>query len=289
MAGAYTDPPNKRFAWHEDGSALVLIQNGIATAATLTQRQNANGESNTTELNLGSAGNTYWGVVFPQLRNITHVYAQTENAGGLSRLTGLLQSSTNTTNLLDGTWTTVNGAFALTSGLIGTTWRSGIQSATMTGVKALRFGFTSSGGSNNTTMSHLHLYGTYATGQTPDRLELWHPTVDAPLSNYPAWFDWGDIVQGVSTTRAFRVKNMSSTFLATGVTVSFSALTDSSSAFTNAHTFSLDNTTFSSTASISAIAAGSISSTVYAKFAATSTQPISVWAGNVKAAATTWS
>jgi hypothetical protein len=104
----------------------------------------------------------------------------------------------------------------------------------------------------------------------------------------PAYFDWGNVAQGTSQVKSFRVKNLSSTLTAGGINLSFEVLFDSGTAFKDAHQLSPDSATYSTSLSISDLGPGAISPVKYLRFAPTLTQPLSIWSGFVRAIATTW-
>jgi hypothetical protein len=165
-------------------------------------------------------------------------------------------------------------------------YRSAIQTPTaITGVKAIRI---THGSLYTKALRSVHLYGTPNSSASLDRLELWHPTLNQSLNVTPAFFDWGDVARSTTQTKQFRVKNQSSTLTANSVVGSLNVLYDSASAFADAHQFSNDGTTYTSTISIGSIAPGAICSVRYVRFSPSGSQPLSIWSGWVQAVAGSW-
>lgn len=274
MAGSFPDPPGLRMAFDRDGSDVVT-HNGSAAPTSLVQadRQKINDESMTADVSLPS-GQNYLAIIFPNLRDLVALGARFGDAG-----TYTVETSTDTTNGLDGTWTTLSGASSNTafdpSG-VGhrTTWRALSASA----IKAVRF--TVSGLGADRKVYGVHLYGSIAAGETPDRLVFTDP-LGNPLT--AAFFDWGDVPRGSSADKAFKVKNNSTTKTATTVTVSIDALTDPTPSVAAQYYLSLDGVTFSASLSIPSIAPGASVDVTLRRVTPSSAQ-LSVWDARLIAA-----
>jgi len=158
-------------------------------------------------------------------------------------------------------------------------------SAVAAGVKAVRFSIHQNGG-DDVHIGSVHLYGKTTTGQNPNRLALWHPTLNQPVE--AAYFDWGDAGQGTTADRPFRVKNLSATLSANSITCSTDALTDTSPTVLSQHTLS-NGGSFASTASAGTLAAGAISGVLTLRRTLSSSAVMGLWALRVNAVATSWS
>ncbi len=126
-------------------------------------------------------------------------------------------------------------------------------------------GWTSSSGAGTGdvgTLNHLHLYGEPDTGATEDRLEIVDPIDDeSPIS-----LSWGDVSAGQVLTQAFKIKNLSPDKAAEVIDVSAVAGSPSTSPAPHLSVeFSTNGTVFSSTLSLSSIAAGDVSGTLYVR------------------------
>lgn len=269
MAGNYPDVPAPRMPYDRDGS-VVLIGTTQQTAAIMVALNDENASTAASAV----SGGTPLTFVFPQLRDLVAVYAQS-NSGSI----GLVQVSSNTTNGTDGTWTTYAADFSDGSGA----YRNEIQSAAAAGINGIRFYGVS--GVAFTPVS-VHLYGTIATGQTPDRLSFWHPTTDVELSG--AFFDFGDIPRGGVVTKQFRLKNRSTSLTAGGITVTDEILTDTTPALAPQYTYSTDNTTYTDTLTVGSLAPNTITSIYYMRLTKPADASLGLWVARHNAVATTF-
>jgi hypothetical protein len=218
-------------------------------------------------------GVNWLGWIFPAARDISGTYFHIG-----SGTVAYLQWSSNTTNGIDGTWTTLTTSYTNGAG----NWRLNIYPLSLTGVKGMRVWLNGSGADPQ--MAHFFGQPTVAG----NRLALWHPTSDIAADG--ALFDWGDAPQTSTATKTFRVKNLSSTFTANDIAVTMVDSTDSSPSFTDAHTLSADGTTFTaSLSSIGNIAPGAISGVLHVRRVWAVNQPLSIRAAMIKAAPTSWS
>ena len=286
MAGFYPDYPSWRMAYDRDGTQLFYINNAL----TITQLTNAdmlkvNNESNDY---LGLSSSSQYGAlvfIFPELRDID-AYAYMQGSGSLAG-TITAATSADTTNGVDGTWTTLGSTFIPpTDTNVIPGYRTTITTAAVNGVKAIRFSHASQS-ARYQNPSTIHLFGEISTGQNPDRLILWHPTLDERVG--PAHFDWGDTPRSTTADKTFRVKNNSSTLQANGVRVATEVLTDATVSLLTQHAFSLDGTNFAAEQTIGDLAAGAISGTVTLRRTTTADAQLSAWALRVFSDATSWS
>lgn len=122
-----------------------------------------------------------------------------------------LEVSGDSTNGHDGTWTLLsNDTYSRD---VTNTYRNGIDSYTATMVRWLKL---RSNSSRNRTLRALHVFGGWSTGVNQDRLIGMDPVDDLRPLQGPD-LDFGDIIQGTTHERDFRVKNNSSTLTAQGV------------------------------------------------------------------------
>jgi hypothetical protein len=279
MAGLYPDVPGHRIAYDRDGSVAVSTTGATPTSLTDTEIANLNME--------GAVGhvNTSWdtkglGVIFPVPYDIVGaaiLYAAGANDWNVVDV----QTSVNTTNLVDGTWVvrgTGNTPWKAAN------WRENIASVSWSGIKAVKYHCNSSG--SNTRRANIHLYGTPSAGYLTNRLVFWHPTDSAHIG--PAYFDWGDTPRNAEVTKTFRIGNPSAD-TANGVTLTREALTDGDPANVNQYTFSLDGITWSSSLNIGNLAPGAVSPVVTVRRQVPSNAPLSLWAVRLVASATSYS
>jgi hypothetical protein len=228
---------------------------------------------------VGPAGSISF--IFPQNYTITHIYISASRSPWLT-----VQKSSDTTNLVDGTWTQIAASIAADASTPG--YRNSIVAIASppTDVKALRIHSTNSSGFS-ATLNTVQLYG-YPTA-TSDRLEFWHPTLDQSLKVTPAYMDWGDIARSSSNSRTFRVKNLSAGLTASTVTVGIEALSDGTPPITGMHTFSYLGGAFGSTTTIPSLGPGVISGVVTAQLNVDPAAPVSIWSQRLYANAASWS
>lgn len=299
MAGNYPDVPAPRIAYDRDGTVGVhLVTNtGTVQQATLTDMQRMNDEDADYADNYawyGNIGGVQYGMafVFPQLMDISGYLVQAVIAGATL---GGLQTSVDTTNGLDGTWVTVDPSWTNSYGGISIEiMRNNIVATAITQVKAVRL-LTNmgTGGSRAIRFYAIHFYGAVSVGETPDRLRVWHPTLDQPLDDNStasgAYFDWGNVQRDtVPSDRQFRIKNDSLTLTANSVTISQQAPTDTSPLVASQYTFS-DGGAFASSLNIGNLAPGVISSVISKRFSPPANAALSLWTSRTVIDAGSWS
>ena len=290
MAGTYPDVPGRRMAYDLDGTRIFRIDNAnTLTELTATEARSLNDESTANPLTVGgeNSGTNQLFFYFPEPRDLAGFFI---NQGGYSwgnpGVTAYVSSDTTTG--LDGTWSTYVSGFGLPTGLTPV-YRTSITAAASTGTRGLRFS-SFIGRLNDFVTQVVHLYGAASTGANPDRLDLWHPTSDAPVTG--AYFDWGNAQQGSTLTRTFRVKNRSSTLTANSVVLdtapSNGELTPTSPTGVSQTAVSTGGA-YAATASIGSLAPGAISSVLTLRRLTAFNAQISLSAMRVRAYAASWS
>ena len=287
MAGNYPDVPSWRMAIDRDGTAGVKIT-GLATVVSLTNAQMIllNDES-TGGFSVGfNKNNNGFAVIFPELRDLDGYFAACK--AGLAAETMKVETSVNSTNGIDGTWVTIAAAYNSTD-QISPYYRTAIQSSTVLSIKAVRVLILGVGGTADTLMLALHLFGEIAPAENPNRLALWHPTLDQRIT--PSYFDWGNTPRGSSADRTFRVKNLSTVQTANSIRVAQEILTDTVPSVAGQHTLmkASESTSFLAQVNVGALAPGAISEVVTLRRVTPSNAVLSLWCHRVFAEATTWS
>lgn len=211
--GLYPAPTDYRVLYNRDGCDGFLIDgSNVVTQMTGPQLTTLNDESDSA-VNI----NSYWavGIVFPFLVDLSRYFVAYQ--GGITP--GILETSPDTTNLLDGTWTTRANPW-VGSPNVKPHYRSATQAvAGGTGINGVRIR-KNLYGSGQTAHSLLGLH-LYAAAATLTDLQLWHPTLDQRLA--PDAFyqgnNQGDAAQGGSYDSTFRVKNLHGTQTANSIVV----------------------------------------------------------------------
>jgi hypothetical protein len=269
MAGFYPDVPDNRFAYHLDGTK-IYVQDANNTLTEITSTAPVMNDEDVDNA-YGLSGKIAMIFSFPEMRNISGYYFN-----GYWTPTSL-QVSSDTTTLLDGTWTTIANPWSLfNDGDPYPEYRQKIQTVTAGSVKALRFNM-----SDIREVRNLHLYGSIPVTSNPDRLIFWQTSTDAATGG--AYFDWGDIVQGSSQTKDFRLKNNSTTKTANSI-----SLISGNETFGMNLEFSTDGTTFTPSVNIGNLAPGAISSVLYVRRTVPTAENLQVQACYLKASAGSW-
>lgn len=283
MAGNYPDAPSNRMLLDRDGTQMYKIDSSnVVTQLNSTQVAQVNDETDG-GYQLTAQGQVAKLVIFfPELRDLAGYYF-TGGTGGNAAATAV-ETSTNTTNGIDGTWTSLT--LASYSEAVSPNFRSKIQSVSRLGIRAIRFTCQSPAISFGNYPT-VHLYGNPSSGENPDRLAIWHPTSDAHITG--AYYDWGDVPRSSSADRTCRVKNLSASLTANSIQVSFDALTDTTPSVPGQFTISDDNVTFLATINIGNLSPGGISPVLYVRRNTPADAGLSVWEPRIIAQATTWS
>lgn len=278
MAGTYPDVPGYRFAYDKDGTTMVTYSQagtGLITTRTATDMQRAN--QNQSGANFTS-GNSWLALIFPEVRTVLGYYININHDLGPGRI---LQSSTDTTNGQDGTWSTIANPFIFDNGDsidVSPGYRSNIQPINAPNIIALRMGLGYS-------IRAFHLYGSIATTESPDRLRI----VDLSGDDIAAQFDFGDIRQRNNVTKQFKVINNSATKTANNITVTLDTNPDASPTLIGQYQLSTDNTAFANAINIGTLAPGASSGALYVRDTISATAQLGPWAVRLIASANTWS
>lgn len=293
MAGNYPDVPSWRMAWDRDGTQAYLIRaiyNDIipVASADMITLNSENELFVTFNVQDSAAGNKLM-LWFPEKRDVDGFFINATGDGQESPQQVSVEVSTDTTNGIDGTWTQIKAAY-MTPQSVLPTYRTNIQSSTALGVRAIRFVWAQTTSFGHVRSKAFHVYGEPIPGANPNRLSLWHPTLDQRIT--PAHFDWGDVPRSSSADKQFRVKNLSSTLTANSIRVAQEALADAASgnpSVPGQHTLSVDGTTFLAQVNVGALAPGALSGVVTLRRNTPSNAQLGVWAHRVFAEAGSWS
>ena len=284
MAGSYPDAPGHRMAYDRDGSVVVSVDNtGVSSELDSAQKRALNNEFGSTTAGDGVSLPTggHLAVIFPEVRDLAAYFLS--SYGSYGDPSGV-QVSTDTTNGTDGTWSAVALAFSVATAYpVKPAYRQRITSVSASGIKGIRV--TKSAAGNPPSVYALHLYGA-PSSSAGDRLELWHPTLDERLG--ASALDWGNVPRGSSADQTFRVKNVSTTLTASGITVSLEAPTDTTPSVPGQHLLSYSGGAFAATAAVGNLAPGAISGVVALRRVVAANAGLGVWAARVIADATTW-
>lgn len=292
MAGNYPDVPAPRMAYDRDGTQVLHVNFSVASSTALAAStiQSLNGESNT-GYQVATDDSTSRAIVFifPQLRDISAYMVRLQETPAT---VGALERSTNTTNGIDGTWTSVVSPWSSQTTTSNLVLRNNITTQSILGVKALRFrGNTSSDSNREFRIFNIHLYGGIASGETVDRLRMWHPTLDEPLDDLNAadgaYLDWAEVTRGTTADRTFRIKNNSSSLTANSISVATQASTDANPALGPQFTYS-DGGSFATSITITSLPPGAISNVITVRRTTPTNATLALWWLRTVAEAGSW-
>jgi len=285
MAGNYPDAPSWRMAHDRDGTQWLSIDvQNIVQQFTAGQIAALNDEHETDPVTLAAGQLLRVVAIFPELRDVDGWFIGIDPLGAMA---ASVETSKDTTNGLDGTWTTLATDARPHSGAPKPGYRSAIRGATALAVRAIRFTLTAGGSQGGRYRVHtLHIYGEPAPGENLDRLELWHPTLDEKAG--PTLFDWGNVPRGSSDDRPFRVKNLSATKTARQTRVAMEVATDAAPSVPGWHLLSYNGGTFLAQVNIGDLAPGAISAPVVLRRVTPTNAALSLWTFRVFAESTDW-
>lgn len=285
MAGSYPDVPSWRMAIDRDGTQLILINNGVLTSLAASVGTTINNEADDDIIVATNRNPVYFVAIFPELRDVDGFHLNM-NVTNTNTRGYMIQTSSDTTNGLDGTWTTLATGSMGNSGQPAKPGFRIVSASTVLSVRAIRIALTD-GYNYGTVLKLFHLFGEIAPAENPNRLALWHPTLDQRIT--PAYFDWGNVPRSSSADRTFRVKNLSTVQTANSVRVAQEILTDTVPSVVGQHTLSTDGLTFLAQVNVGTLAPGAISAVTTLRRVTPSDAVLSLWAHRVFAEATTWS
>ena len=271
MAGFYPDVPGFRFEYDRDGSICTWS----GSTATVAEMQATNDEYGG-GIGAGTASIT---CAWPEVRTVTGMFMAVQHGVSYADAASI-DISADTTNGLDGTWTST-GQFLWENVLAwagpgpsttpdwcrrlgSTTPYSGGTAGGVTGwmplsfpsIRGVRLNPVYRGG---LTLWAWHIYGHWPTTENPNRLVLCDGS-GATVTN-GAYFDFGDTPRNTTATIPFRIKNISSSLTANSITVSFQALYDAAPSLIGQYEFSTGGSTYYTSHNIGSLSPGSSTGT----------------------------
>ncbi len=213
-AGSYTDAPNRRVAWDDDGSLLLWLGNGQPMVERdATVREIVNNETNAAAA--VSVDNVVGDIIiiFPELREFNGFFF---SKIGTPATYGALDTSTDTTNGVDGTWVERDANFPDPILVTPDVWRTSITSHAVSNVRGIRMHKTGTNNGDDFSVRAIHIYGEISASETPDRL-LWIDNDDDLEFSKPQ--DYGDVPRGSASDHVVYLTNNSASLAANTVLV----------------------------------------------------------------------
>lgn len=207
-AGSFPDVPSRRMAPDADGTVLYgHSETGAVVEQNQTVQTEMADEDDIDGINLG-LNSAYWvGYIFPELREVDGVYGF--HVQGI----GKIDTSGDTTNGRDGTWTNRIANYVDSTTGVYSDYRDDIASLAVSNVRGLRYEKV---GANAFAGLAFHPYGEISAGETPDRL-LWFDQSAALEFALP--IDYGDSARGMASDFVTYLKNNSGSLSAGTVQV----------------------------------------------------------------------
>jgi len=250
MAGLYPDVPSRRMAHDADGTVSGYYTNTTYTTPIEYAQAVRTGVNEDVESYTVPDFNQYghW-FIFPELREVDGSFIWA-NSGD----TRPLETSGDTTNGIDGTWTQrLADATAYASATFDRTkHRTDIDSLAVSNVRGVRIkGPTGDFPGNQDYLHHFHVYGEISPGETPDRLLF----IDEVTGlEFTAPIDYAEVPRGSSEDKEFRIKNNSASLTANTIQYTAESLSESSGGW---YTYTTPGgATYSATQSVASLAAG---------------------------------
>lgn len=281
MAGNYPDPISHRIAYERDGTVGLIVNddNSVSQVAN-SVLVNMNDE------NFNNAV-TFWrrfALIFPEPMNIKAAWATSQL--NFSNQAREIMVSPNTTNGVDGTWTTT---WANGSG-----WHQGADKVLVRSPKTpspaadnivgMRFQFFQQG-YENIDLKTIHIYGEPVN--STDRLTIWHPSSD--LKATAGYFDWGNVPRNSSQDKVFRIKNTDDIYTANDINVTLSAPTDTTPSVMGQHLLQKESAPgFAASINIPSLAPGQISEVLTLRRVTPTNAVMSLWTLRMIAHANSW-
>lgn len=291
MAGSYANVPGRRVAWDDDGTVGVYFIGGAAdvtapggpwTAIPAATAENLNSEENADFLGVGTSNTSQnWAcLIFPELRDLKGFFSRVRAAtSGGHRV----DTSADTTNGLDGTWTNRSTADTGWTGIGALDdYRDSIASLSVSGIRSVRFKFQGANVAEQWFWRNLHVYASIASGQTPDRL-LWID--DTTGLEFVLDKDYGDIPRGSARDIIIKLKNNSGSLTANTIAGAREDLYLGSAAW---YTYSIGGGAYGSTFSITSLAAGATSSAITLRQDVADAATLSVHAARAYVTVASW-
>lgn len=286
MAGSYPNVPSRRMAWDADGCvSLYWSATTAAVELNASEQVEFNDEDYVKISPWPTLADFYVGVIFPELREIDG-YVFVGDGNGTTSSTALVEGSGDTTNGRDGLWSTIAASYSWTKNGDLTSYRTDIQTAAVSNQRGIRLNWDSwdQTGPSVDEPVLLHLYGTIATGETPDRL-LW--VDNATGSEFGLPIDYGDIPRGSAEDTEVKLRNNSGTLTASSVQVTAEALYLASGSW---YTFKEAGGSFQATLPLaSSIGAGADSPVLTVRRITPDAETLGLHAGRAFASVGSWS
>lgn len=294
MAGYSSLVSARKICFSQDGtivgydSATAAAYRGLVNVCSAGDLLQLDGESPAEDTSIVTVASNYLTAyaLFPELRDLSYMLLRYGTTSSTTNPTHTVATSPDTTNGIDGSWTTitVTGTLSYVTNNVDW-WRANAPaslSGAVTGIKGVRFQTSGSTFGTGTGWRGWHIWGHKYSGQTPDDIVF----LDTGLTTeFAADYDFGDVLAASATQDiTIAVKNVSGTKTANSIVLTMVGSNPSD------YLISIDaGSTFGSTKTITSLAAGATQNVVLrlAPPAATAGN-YTPRAANLKASVTSW-
>lgn len=161
-----------------------------------------------------------------------------------------------------------------------------VASSTSRGVKAVRVHVIDSSVTYDT-LVNIQLFGSPQSVGPSARVDFWSVATDTALTADA--FDWGNVPVGSSSTKTFRIKNLSGDKTAVNTRVrAVKGLSDTTPESSSLLLFSLDGLTWASFVNIASLSPGAVSEIIYMRHTTPLSYPLGTFAPRVTADVGSW-
>lgn len=292
MAGSYNDAPAARMAVSGDGSiGLMAEADGTSFVVgrpprspwlNLSQASMDMLDSEDASDNIfGNWLDTESCIIFPEKRDIDGLFLAWDQIQG-----GGTSTSVDTTNGVDGTW--VDQSYTGFVWSADDEYRDNIQAFSLTGIRSVRHYNTA----NQPDWAAFHCYGTFASGETPDRIIFLDEGTGLEFGSggsTPDIMDFGDRPRGSIFDHEFRVRN-NSTVAGNNLTATTIVLTSEvrEGVMNTWMTYNEAGGAFSASETVTSLAPETNSALLVMRLDIADAAQLFVWAARTKVAVTTW-
>lgn len=231
MAGNYPDAADRRIPYDIDGT-VVYVCGGSHTDPNLNTmlfkgstalRDTQDEDSDEIFFNTNGPilpDNQDFAVfIFPQPMDLRAAYYV---LSGADPYVINVKYSTDTTNGIDGTWSTLHADGEGTGGGTETGYRTHYVEFVANAARAVTWQVPRGTNLNKGRAYTFHLYGKISAGYTPDRIKVIDYDAAAEFTKV---HDWGDTPRGITLEKTFKLENASTSLTANNVKLNFDDLT----------------------------------------------------------------
>lgn len=290
MSGFYPDTPYHRIGWDRVGQFMKINKGtGVVSSVYSDAQMGTLNSENQSYVAVNEP--RQWAILLEEEYDIDAFLWVNEGTASSSG-GSFFEYSSDTTNGIDGTWTSMSlPTFETTASLDLAALRNFDHQGMNVFSTPIRCRAIRAGNNGGSSRGNVRFIGLWGEPVNPKKLVFWHPTEDEKISD-PAYFDWGDrYINQTIPPKSFRIKNTHDTMAASDISISVEALYNDGGTpnIIESHSLSNDGSTYESSVDIAALAPGEVSDVIYLKFDPSSGSMPNLKFARVIAAAESWS